>query len=702
MVDTVKNGLCISIAEDTGFCFGVRRADKIVTTLASEHKMVAILGELIHNHDYIEALENYGIETVEDISEVSDKDNTVLVIRTHGVTKEQLCRICESFPSYVDATCPFVKKIHKIVEENSSSDVDTIIIGREGHPEVVGIKSYAKGDVYVFGSPDEIKCFKNVNFGKKAAILVSQTTNNTENYKLCQNVLKIIYTNLNIFDTICSVTETRQAYVREISGKTDIMIVVGGINSSNTKRLYEISLEKCKNTFYCENADTLPIAEIKAAIKKISEDKKKASENEIRYNCGITVCITAGASTPDYIIQEVKIRMNNVSDNNVEKTEIQEGMSFAEMLDAYTKPPRPGERVTGIVRSVTAAAIYVDLGIKHTGVLPAGEVSDDPSVDILTEYKPGDEIEVQIVKYNDPEGIVNLSKKKLESDKNWQVLVEAAENNTTLNGKVVEVVKSGVIIQCGANRVFIPASHTPFPKTEEGVTEEQLKTLLGNSYDFKILPDSKGQKRRAVGSIRKAITEVKRAQRDAFWAEVEVGKKYTGAVKSITPYGAFVDLGGVDGMVYITELSWKRIKHPSEVVSIGDTVDVFVKAVDIEKKRISLGLKTEETNPWTILANQYAVGDVVDVKVVSIMPFGAFAEVIPGIDGLIHISQLADRKVNTPADVVAIDDVVTVKITGIDYENKKVSLSIRELLAPVEEEVVEEVEAVDEAAADEE
>ena len=680
--------LIITVADNSGFCFGVRRADKIVNELSDGSKSVAILGELIHNSDYISHLSSKGIKTVESISEIENKRYTVCVIRTHGVTNIQLDEISDSFETFVDATCPFVKKIHAIVEENSSPDVDTIIIGREGHPEVIGIKSYAKGDVYVFGSPEEIECYQNVNFGKKTAILVSQTTNNTENYKLCQKVLKIRYTNLNIFDTICSVTESRQAFVREKSAETDIMIIVGGTKSSNTKRLYEISLEGCKHTFFCENAETLPIAEIEKAISEL---------NEIRYNCGITVCITAGASTPDYIIQEVKIRMSNVSDNNVEKTEIQEGMSFAEMLDAYTKPPRPGERVTGIVRSVTAAAIYVDLGIKHTGVLPAGEVSDDPSVDILTDYKPGDEIEVQIVKYNDPEGIVNLSKKKLDGDKNWQVLVEAAENNTTLTGKVVEVVKSGVIMQCGANRVFIPASQTPFPKTEEGVTEEQLKSLVGNTYDFKILPDINSQRRRAVGSIRKAASEVIRAQRDAFWAEVEVGKKYTGAVKSITPYGAFVDLGGVDGMVYITELSWKRIKHPSEVVSIGDTVDVFVKAIDVEKRRISLGLRTEETNPWTILANQYAVGDVVDVKIVSIMPFGAFAEVIPGIDGLIHISQLADRKVNTPGEVVAVDDVVTAKITGIDFENKKVSLSIRALIEPAAEAEVEEAPAEEDA-----
>ncbi len=686
----------INISESSGFCFGVRRADKIVNELSETESRVCILGELIHNSDYIKRLSDKSIITLEKTSEVSDFDNSVCVIRTHGVTKDEQEQLENKFGRVIDATCPYVKKIHNIVDEHSSADVDTIIIGKEGHPEVIGIKSYAKGDVYIFESPEEIECFKNVNFGKKDAILVSQTTNNTENYKKCQNVLKIVYTNLKVFDTICSVTETRQAQARKNSAVSDIMIVVGGSKSSNTKRLYEICREKCSDTFLCENGDTLPLMDITSAIN-----------NKLRYNGGnkITVCITAGASTPDDIIEEVKIRMNNItSDNNTTITEIKEGMSFEEMLDSYTKPPRAGERVKGIITSVTPAAIYVDLGIKQTGVLPYAEVTDDPSVDIMTEYKVGDEIEVQIVKYNDAEGIVNLSKKKLDGDKNWQILVEAAENNTTLTGKVVEAVKGGVIMQCGANRVFIPASHTDFPRTEEGVTEEQLKSLVGNEYNFKILPEVNSQRKRAVGSIRKAAAEVRKAQRDEFWAGVEVGKKYTGTVKSITAYGAFVDLGGVDGMVHITELSWKRIKHPTEVVNIGDSVDVFVKAVDLEKKRISLGLKTEETNPWTILATKYAEGDEAEVKIVSIMPFGAFAEVIPGVDGLIHISQLADKKVEKPQDVVSVGDVVTVKIMSIDYEAKKVSLSIRALIAPetmdaetVEETVDEAVEAVEDA-----
>lgn len=663
--------ISVKIAKDSGFCFGVRRANDIVNDLVVKNKKVYILGELIHNDDFINRLTEHGVTTIDRIDEAEAGAESICVIRTHGVTKEQQKELNSVFNEVIDATCPFVKKIHRIVTENSSPDVDTVIIGKEGHPEVIGIKSYAKGNVYVYDSPEQIKCEANVNFRKNRAILVSQTTNNTQNYKKCQKVLKLMYTNLKVFDTICSVTESRQAQARNESRINDIMIVVGGTKSSNTRRLYEICSENCNSTFYCENAGTLPLTVVKDTVNK-----------KLRYNCGISVCITAGASTPDDIIEEVKIRMNNMTSDNTAKTEIKEGMSFEEMLDSYTKPPRAGERVKGVITSVTPAAIYVDLGIKQTGVLPSAEVSDDPALDIMAEYKVGDEIEVQIVKYNDAEGIVNLSKKKLDGDKNWQILADAAENNTTLTGKVVEAVKGGVIMQCGANRVFIPASHTNFPRTEEGVTEEQLKSLVGNTYDIKILPEINAQRRRAVGSIRKVAAEARRAQREEFWANVEVGKKYTGTVKSITPYGAFVDLGGVDGMVHITELSWKRIKHPTEVVNIGDTVNVFVKAVDVEKKRISLGLKTEETNPWNILATKYAEGDEAEVTIVSVMPFGAFAEVVPGVDGLIHISQLADRKVDKPQDVVNVGDKVKVKILTIDYEAKKVSLSMRALLEP--------------------
>ena len=691
----------ITVAENSGFCFGVRRACGIVDKLLDEKKTGRIftLGELIHNGDYIARLKARGVGVVNEKNALEElRRDDILVIRAHGITKELFAKLEGNDAGFdvIDATCPFVNKIHRIVDENSAPDVDTLIFGSPEHPEVVGIKSYAKGRVHIFPNVEAVKefCEQNVKSQKKRGILISQTTNNAEKYEKCKKILKIAYTSLIIFDTICNVTENRQTEARKLASESDIAVVVGGKNSSNTRRLCEVCAEKCENVFAVENASELDEKKILAA-----------AEDKLDTNCGITVCITAGASTPDDIIEEVKIRMNNTFETNsdakdIEETkEIKEGMSFDEMLDISMKnaKPRPGEKVHGIITSVTPAAIYVDLGIKYTGVLPATEVTDDPSVDIVKEYKSGDEIDALISKYNDPEGIVNLSRKRLDSDKNWKLIADAFENNETLNGKVIEVVKGGVIMQIGPNRVFIPASQTIFPRTEAGISEEQLKTLVGNAYDIKII-DADESRRRGLGSIRKAMREEQKKLQDKVWAEIEVGKKYTGKVKSITPYGAFVDLGGVDGMVHITELSWKRIKHPSEVVKIGDTVDVYVKALDPEKKRISLGLKTEETNPWNIFKSKYAEGDVADVTIVSLVHFGAFAEIVPGVDGLIHISQISDKKIANPADELKVGEVVKAKITGIDDENQKVSLSIRALIEPEEEPEVTEAEASSEDA----
>ena len=686
----------VIVAKNSGFCFGVRRACGIVEELLGSNSggKIYTIGDIIHNRDYIQRLESMGVKAVteDNALDVLTKDDT-LVIRAHGIPKKLHERLTSNEIGFkvVDATCPFVKKIHKIVDENSASDVDTLIFGSPEHPEVKGIAGYARGRTFIFPDVNAAKdfCEQDVNFKNNCGVLTSQTTNNPQEYEKCKKILKIAYTSLIIFDTICNVTEKRQSEARDLSSKSDIVIVVGGKSSSNTKKLYEICKENCKNVFLIENSDDIDEDEI-----------LKAAGESLDTNSGLTVCITAGASTPDDIIEEVKVRMNNTFETNsdaknIEETkEIKEGMSFDEMLDISMKnaKPRPGEKVHGIITSVTPAAIYVDLGIKYTGVLPATEVTDDTSVDIVKEYKPGDEIDALISKYNDPEGIVNLSRKRLDSDKNWKLIADAFENNETLNGRVIEVVKGGVIMQVGPNRVFVPASQTIFPRSEAGISEEQLKTLVGNSYDIKII-DADASRRRGLGSIRKAMREEQKKLQDKVWAEIEVGKKYTGKVKSITPYGAFVDLGGVDGMVHITELSWKRIKHPSEVVKIGDTVDVFVKALDPEKKRISLGLKTEETNPWNIFKSKYAEGDVADVTIVSLVHVGAFAEIVPGVDGLIHISQISDKKIANPADELKVGEVVKAKITAIDDEIQKVSLSIRALIEPEEEAEVTEAEA---------
>ena len=380
---------------------------------------------------------------------------------------------------------------------------------------------------------------------------------------------------------------------------------------------------------------------------------------------------------------------------------INDSMSFEEMLDASFKTLRTGERVKGIVTSVTPTEVHVDLGIKYTGLIPLSELTDDPTAKAEDIVKVGDEVDVVVVKPNDAEGTIQLSKKRIDADKNWEALVAAEESGEILTGKVVEATRGGIVVICAAGKVFVPISQTTLPRREEAYEEKDLQQFLGQTLEFKVI-GTDNHKKRAVGSVRVVATEKKKAAEAKFWETAEVGQTFTGKVKSITSYGAFVYLGAVDGMVHITELSWKRIKNPTEVVNIGDEVTVFIKALDPEKKRISLGHRLDAENPWTILAEKYNVEDVVNVKIVSLTPFGAFAEVIPGIDGLIHISQISNKKVNKPEDELTVGETVEAKITAIDFEAKKVSLSMRALLEPVVEDAAEEVaeEAVEEVAAD--
>ncbi len=686
----------IILAENSGFCFGVRRAvDIIEKLLAENNKNIFTVGELIHNPTYLKRLEERGVRVCneEEIEERNSQfPDAVFVIRAHGLKKEISEQLDEKGIRYVDATCPFVKKIHKIVSDNSSELVDTIIIGDKNHPEVEGIKSYANGKVYIFSDETELveNCNNDPEIGKNGLLMVSQTTFNLKKYENCQKIIKKLYTNPKIFGTICSVTENRQTEASKLAGISDVMIVLGSKKSSNSKKLFDICSSICDKTYFAETANEVPFDEI-----------RRYSETDF---CGnFTAGITAGASTPDDIIEEVQIRMTNEMVKNsdttaIENPEIKDTMTFEEMLNASYKSIRAGERVQGVITSVTNTEVHVDLGIKHTGIIPYSELSFDPNLKVEDTFKVGDTIDVVVVKFNDAEGIVSLSKKRMDVDKNWNSLVDAYNNAEVLDGKVAEAVRGGVIFQAGPHRIFVPASHTTLPRGENVPTVEELQTLVGTEGRIKVI-DINEQRKRAVGSMRVVLREERKAAQNKFWESVEVGKKYNGVVKSLTEYGAFVDLGGVDGMIHKTELSWKHIKHPSDVVKVGDEIEVFVKALDTEKKRISLGFKTEETNPWNIFTSKYAVEDVAEVKIVNLMPFGAFAEIVPGVDGLIHISQICEQKIQKPADVLSVGETVSAKITAIDTENQKVSLSIKALLVPEEPEeaVAEEAEAPAEA-----
>ncbi|MBQ2307978.1 MAG: 4-hydroxy-3-methylbut-2-enyl diphosphate reductase [Clostridia bacterium] len=649
----------ITVAKNAGFCFGVKRAtDSLEAAIKSksEGERIFTLGTLIHNDTYNAMLKDKGvrvtsIDEVRALSESASSDAPVTIfIRAHGIPKQDealLSSLSEKNPHfrYFDCTCPFVKKIHNIAKQHSAEDNVLLVLGGSEHPEVVGILSYFEHEKYVFADSGELeRAIENglfVKMNNKTPILVAQTTQKLSEWRKAQKLLKKVYTNPLIFDTICSVTDERQKEAASLSAESDLMIVIGGRESSNTAKLFAVCKENCPHTLRIERADELAV------------------NNLIKTSAHTRVGIAAGASTPSGVIQEVYNKMSEMNEN------------FEAMLAESFKTLNTGDIVTGTVTYVTDAEIQLDVGAQVTGIIKAEQITDDPSVKLTELYKKGDQIEGRVGRVSDIEGIAELSKKAVDSARNWQKIVAANEEGAVVTGKVVEVIKGGVNVLVGATKVFVPASQTGVAK------DGDLAVLKGQEVSLKVI-EIKGN--RAIGSIRVVQRELRRANEAAFWENIEEGKVYTGTVKSMTAYGAFVDLGGVDGMVHKTELSWKPIASPAAVVSVGDEITVFVKSFDVEKKRISLGYKTDDTNPWYLFTSKYAVGDVASVKIVSLMPFGAFAEIADGVDGLIHISQIAQQKIGKPADVLEVGQVVDAKIIAIDEEKQKISLSIRALL----------------------
>lgn len=639
------------LAKTAGFCFGVDRAVKRVYSLVDGGGSVCTLGPIIHNPQVVEDLSSKGVKIISSPSE-APKDSTV-VIRSHGVSDDVIDELKSLGINYVDATCPFVTNIHKLVRE--AGDKIVIVAGNSDHPEVMGITGCAKGACFVVKNAEELEKLleDHPEFSEKQVLLCAQTTFNVKEWEKTEKILKKVYTNALIFDTICNATAKRQAEADSLSKQSDIMIVVGGRDSSNTRKLKDVCSRNAR-TYLIETADE---------IKDIDENFEGAS-----------IGITAGASTPASIIKEVLVTMADITEKE---------LSFAELFEQEEMTYNTNGIVHAVVTGVSKTEVSVDVGRKQTGYISAEEFSSDPSVDLLEACKVGDEFDVLIMKTNDADGYITCSKKRLDARKGWDELQEVLDNNEVLTGKVVDVVKGGVIVVYNGVRVFIPASQATENRGDD------LEALKGQEVNYRII-EVNAARRRAVGSIRSVLRDARKEQEEKFWETAEEGQVYTGTVKSLTNFGAFVDLGGVDGMIHISELSWNRIKHPSEAVSVGDTVEVYIKSIDKEGKRISLGYKKDEDNPWFILERDYPVGTVCDAKVVNMTQFGAFATVIPGIDGLIHISQISDKRIEKPQDVLSVGQVVTVKITDIDFDKHRVSLSIRALL---EDEAEDENEA---------
>ncbi len=659
----------ITLAKTAGFCFGVNRAVNMLYDLVEAGVNVCTLGPIIHNPQVIEDLKARGVDIIDKVT--AAESGKKIVIRTHGVEREILDFCTSNNIDHIDATCPFVKKIHKIVQKNSTAELPVLIAGDKSHPEVVGIKSYCMGDCYVFNSADELEnILAQHKFNiEKPFIVVSQTTFSTKEWKKCVKKINLHYTNAIIFDTICSATEERQAEALELSQKNDMMIIIGGRTSSNTAKLKAVCEPNCP-TYLIETAKELL---------------------DIAFCDVQSIGVTAGASTPDSIIKEVLKTMSEILNTNTNNME--ENAGFEQLLEESLNSMSSDQNVIGTVVGFTATEIQFEVaGRKHTGYVSFDEYSDDPSADPKAELKVGDEIKLRIMKTNDVEGTIKLSKRLYDRGAIWENL---DVDDTIHTGVVTGIVgdNKGVFVQSGSIKVFVPASLAKMRRSDS------LEDILKTTVEFKIIEVNK-QRRKVVGSIREVAASKKKEIEDAFWSNIAVGNVYTGTVRSLTSYGAFVDLGGVDGMVHISELSWQRIKHPSEVVKVGDTVEVYVKDLDAENKKISLGYKKVEDNPWEILKRDYPVDSDVECKIVSLTTFGAFAQIIPGVDGLVHISQISHKHIGTPAEVLKVGDVVNAKIMEIDFDKKRVSLSIKALLeAPEVEEAAEETaEAVEEAA----
>lgn len=670
----------VILAKTAGFCFGVDRAVNMAYELANSGARAATLGQLIHNSLVTDDLAAKGVRIISSPAE-AQRGETV-IIRAHGVAAEVYEELKGTGAEICDATCPFVKKIHRIVAENSGEDTEVFIAGDPNHPEVIGIKGHCKGEVNIFNSEAELdEIIKNdgKNYDKRI-IAVSQTTFSQKVWKICKEKIKKYYTNAKIFDTICFATRERQDEAALISKQSDMMIIIGDRHSSNTAKLKAVCSENCY-TYLVERAAEL---------------------NTINFSHCATVGVTAGASTPSAIIKEVLFAMSEIVNEttNIQVEEVPsevataEDMDFSAALEESLNNMSTDQRVKGVVMGITPTEIQVDIGRKHAGFVPMDEYSADPNADAAKELKVGDTLDLIIMKTNDAEGTVMLSKRRFDAQKAWTDIIAAEEDGRVLEGTVAEVIKGGILVVSGGVRIFIPASLATERK------DEPLEDLLKKTVKFRIIEVNK-QRRRAVGSIRAVLKDMRKEAAEAFWAQAEVGQKYHGVVKSMTNYGAFVDIGGVDGMVHISEMSWKRIKNPAEVFSIGQEVDVYIKALDAENKKISLGYRRDEDNPWEILRKNYPVGSVIEAEIVGLTTFGAFARIIPGIDGLIHISQIADRHISKPQDVLTVGDKVTCKITAIDFDKKRVSLSIRALIEPAAEEAAEEEAAPAEEAVEE-
>lgn len=627
----------INIAKSAGFCFGVRRAVETVYK-ESVKKNVYTYGPIIHNDEVVADLERQGVGVIHDKKEFRSLKGGTIIIRSHGVPKDVYDEIADAGLDLVDATCPFVRKIHKVVEKESREGRVVIIVGNNHHPEVEGIKGWCHTRPIVIENREQAEDIV-VSPDTKLSI-VSQTTFNYNKFQYLVEIISEKGYDINVFNTICNATEERQKETRELAMRSDAMIVIGGRHSSNTQKLFEISKKECSNTFYIQTKNDLNMEEFQ--------------------NIGM-LGITAGASTPNNIIKEVHESMAE--------------MSFDQMLEESFKTIRNGEVVQGTIIDVKEDEIILNIGYKADGIISRNEYSNDQNLDLTTVAKVGDEMEAKVLKVNDGEGQVLLTYKRLKAEKGNKRLEEAFNNKEVLKATVAKVLDGGLSVNVEDTRVFIPASLV------SDTYEKNLKKYDGQEIEF-VITEFNPRKRRIIGDRKQLLVAEKKAKQEALFARIEAGMTVEGTVKNVTDFGAFIDLGGADGLLHISEMSWGRVENPKKVFTVGETLKVLIK--DIQGEKIALSLKFPETNPWLNADEKYAVGNVVTGKVARMTDFGAFVELEPGVDALLHVSQIAKEHIEKPSDVLKVGEEITAKVVDFKQDDRKISLSIKALDIPKE------------------
>ena len=632
----------VTLAKSAGFCFGVKRAVDLVYEESQKAEQVYTYGPIIHNEDVVDDLKKKGVGVINSSEELKDIAEGTIIIRSHGVSKKMFEAMSGNERKVMDATCPYVLKIHKIVAEKSREGRHIIVVGSSEHPEVEGIVGWCDGPVQVVKDEEEAQKI-NLEANQKVCI-VSQTT---FNYKKFQDIVEIISKkgyDILVLNTICNATQVRQTEAKELAKQSDAMIVIGGKHSSNTRKLYEICKKECENTYYIQTLSDLDLEKFKSFQ---------------------SVGITAGASTPYHIIKEVHTAMSE--------------MSFEQLLEESLVTIHNGEVVEGTVISVKEDEIVLNIGYKADGIITRSEYTNASNVDLRTLVHEGDTMQAKVLKVNDGEGQVLLTYKRLAAEKGNKKLEDAFNNKEVLTAKVATVLEGGLSVVVDEARVFIPASLV------SDSYEKDLSKYAGQEIQF-VITEFNPKRRRIIGNRKQLIVEKKQEQQKELFDRISVGMTVEGNVKNVTDFGAFIDLGGADGLLHISEMSWGRVENPKKVFKVGDTVKAFIK--DIQGDKIALSLKFEDQNPWKTAVEKYAVGNVVTGKVARMTDFGAFVELEPGIDALLHVSQISKEHVEKPSNVLSVGQEVTAKVVDLNLDDKKISLSMKALEAP--EEVKEE------------